>query len=334
MFMPSTMPISKTALDKVQFQLGQERVQVDAPLKNLSWMKVGGNADLLFTAKNTTDLIDAVTAAKNHHIPIFILGGGSNIIISDQGIRGLVVKNRADKISLESVKGDVKQGKTGITDIRIKAESGVIINQFVRYCVDESLEGLEEFLGVPGTVGGAVYNNSHHLDHLIGDYVHKVEVITPELEIKTYSKDQLKFAYDYSILQKTGDIILSATFNVSPGDKKILWQRAESALKRRRDSQPLEKPSSGCMFKNLKESDAIAHHTPNHTKSAGQLIELSGLKGQSIGGAQVSQVHANFIVNDGTASAEDVKALADLVAKTVHERFGVTLEREVFYIGE
>lgn len=330
----STTIISKNTLESVRRSLGENRVVENAPLKSHTWIKAGGLADLFFIAKSREDLVDAVKTTHSFKVPLFILGGGSNLLIKDGGLRGLVVKNRTTNISLAGLKGGVINGRAGVSEASVKAESGVSINQLVRYTIDESLAGLEEFLGVPGTIGGAIYNNAHHLEHLIGDYVANVEVINSEGEIKTYTGKEMKFAYDYSRIQDTKEIVLSVTFNLKSGDKKELWEKAEAALKRRRATQPLEKPSSGCMFKNISKADAISFNTPNHTLSAGQLIDLSGLKGESIGGAEVSQVHANFIVNNGTASAKNILDLSQKVINRVKEQFGVTLEREVFIVGE
>ncbi|MFC1653930.1 UDP-N-acetylmuramate dehydrogenase [Patescibacteria group bacterium] len=310
------------------------KVEKNHPIKNHTWMKVGGAADLFFQANNTHDLIRAIKLSIENKIPYTILGGGSNIVVRDGGIRGLVIKNKANNISVVGVKGGVKNNRVDTLSAKVKAESGAIINHLVRYTLEESLQGLEEFLGVPGTVGGAVYNNSHHLDHLIGSYISQVEVIDKEANIKTYSNDQMKFSYDYSIVQDTGEVVISATFDLKKGNKDELWKAAEAALKRRRDTQPLEIPSSGCMFKNIGKAQALSYKTPNHSTSAGLLIDKSGLKGEKIGGAEVSDVHANFITNKGGATAEDIDKLATLVADRVKEKYGVTLEREVFFIGD
>ena len=325
---------SSTKLDKIIASIGEDRIKKNFPLKEITWMKVGGPADLFFVAHTKQDLIDIVSICAKLNQKITVLGGGSNILIKDGGIRGVVVQNRSNKIALAGIKGGVVNKKTGISSVNIRAESGTYVNQLVRYTIDESLEGLEEFLGIPGTVGGAVYNNAHHLDHLIGDYIIEVEVIGLDGKINTYSHDQMKFDYDYSILQKTNQIVLTATFKLKTGDNQKLWKKAEAALKRRRDTQPLEIPSSGCMFKNIGKSQAIQFNTPDHQTSAGFLIDKAGLKGKQIGGAKVSQVHANFIVNTGDALAADIIKLKDFVAKAVKNKFGVTLDTEVFFIGE
>lgn len=297
-------------------------------------MKVGGPADIFFIATSKADLIDAVQSAIKHKIPYTVLGAASNVLIKDGGVRGLVIKNRADAISLAGFKGKVTASKAGVQSALVKAESGAIMNQLVRFCIDQSLAGLEEFLGIPGTVGGAVYNNSHHLDHLIGDYVATITVLDKHGRIKTYQQSELNFSYDYSILQKTQDTILDITFMLTAGNKQELWSRAEAALARRRDTQPLEIPSSGCMFKNIGQANAIRFNTPNHSTAAGFLIDRAGLKGSQVGGAQVSTKHANFLVNTGAATASDIITLSNQIKQTVKEKYGLELQEEVFVIGE
>jgi len=325
---------SSTKLDQIIASIGADRIKKNFPLSQITWMKVGGPADLFFIAHTKQDLIDIVSLCYKHDQQITVLGGGSNILVKDGGIRGVVVQNRSNKISLVGIKGGVVNKQTGISTVSIRAESGTFVNALVRYTIDESLQGLEEFLGIPGTVGGAVFNNSHHLDHLIGDNIVEVEVIGADGKIKTYSQNQMKFDYNYSILQKTKEIILTATFKLSTGNNQKLWEKAEAALKRRRDTQPLEVPSSGCMFKNISQSQALQYSTPDHQTSAGFLIDKAGLRGKQIGGAEVSKIHANFIINTGNATASDIIKLKDFVAKSVKDKFGVTLDTEVFFIGE
>lgn len=325
---------SSTKLDKIIASIGADRIKKNFPLSDITWMKVGGPADLFFIAHTRQDLIDIITLCDKYKQKITILGGGSNILIKDGGIRGVVVQNRSNKISLVGIKGGVVNQKTGISTVSIRAESGTFVNALVRYTIDESLQGLEEFLGLPGTVGGAVFNNSHHLKHLIGDNIVEVEVIGIDGNIKTYSKDQMRFDYNHSILQKTKEIVLTATFKLSAGKNQELWEKAETALKRRRDTQPLEIPSSGCVFKNISKSQAIQFNTPNHQTSAGFLIDKAELKGKQIGGAKVSEVHANFIVNTGEATASDIIKLKDFITNSVKDKFGVTLDTEIFFIGE
>ena len=196
----------------------------------------------------------------------------------------------------------------------------------VRASIDQSLEGLEYFLGVPGTIGGAIYNNSHYLKELIGNDVDQVEVIARGGVKKTYTKDEMKFAYDYSILQETHEVIITIRFRLKRGNKAEIEQRAKAATKRRADTQPLGIPSSGCMFKNP--------IMPNGLRAgAGKLIDEAGLKGMRIGDAVVSDKHASFILNTGHAKTSDVLKLAEHVKAVVKEKYGVELELEVFLVG-
>lgn len=307
--------------------LGEKRVKLDEPLACHTYIKIGGPADLFFTALSLEDLKTAIQASIKTNIPYFVLGGGSNILTSDKGIRGLVIKNRADNIIIKKIKGKVKNNQLSLEEAQVVAESGAITNLLVRRTIQEGLAGLEYFLGVPGTVGGAIYNNSHYKDQLIGNFIHRVSVLNREGSEKTYSKDEMLFAYDYSILHDTKETVLSATFRLKGGSSEQLWKKAESFAKRRSDSQPLNFPSSGCMFKNIKQGKYSG-------TSAGYLIDKAGLKGAKVGKAKVSEKHANFIINTGNATAKDIVELIDIVKAKVKSKFKVELEMEVFKVGE
>lgn len=312
--------------------LGRDRVKLNEPLSKHTYFKLGGPADLFFEALTSDDLLTAVQSAINFQVPYFVIGGGSNIIVSDKGFRGLIIKNKTGQIQLKGFTGSANKGHVDLKEVIVSADSGVPANKLIRYTVDEGLQGLEEFLGLPGTVGGAVYNNSHHLGELIGDRVVEVTVIDSEGNLKKYLHDDLKFAYDYSILHKTKEVILTVSFQLKRGDKTKLWEIATEAVKRRSATQPLGSPSSGCIFRNIPLADKMRLGVP--TQSAGYLIDKAGLKGTRVGGAVVSDVHANFIINDGTATTQNVLDLVQVIKKSVKDKFGVTLEMEVFVIGE
>lgn len=309
-------------------------IRFDEPLKNHTYIKIGGPADILVDATKKEELIKAYKLAKEMDIPVFVLGGGSNIVVGDGGIRGMVIKNRADNIRVKQFLGGIKNKELKVAGAVLEADSGVITNHLVRYTIDEGLSGLQYFLGLPGTLGGAIYNNSHYQGELIGDYVKEVLVLDDQGNEKIYSHPQLKFKYDYSILQKTKELIISATFTLEGGDKEKLWAQATSFAKNRSESQPLSQPSSGCMFQNISESDARLLGIENLTRSAGYLIDQSGLKNTSVGKMAVSDKHANFMVNTGGASAMDVWNLMKLVKRKVKQKFGVTLKPEVFFVGD
>lgn len=312
--------------------LGRDRVKLNEPLSKHTYFKLGGPADLFFEALTSDDLLTAVQSAINFQVPYFVIGGGSNIIVSDKGFRGLIIKNKTGQIQLKGFTGSANKGHVDLKEVIVSADSGVPANKLIRYTVDEGLQGLEEFLGLPGTVGGAVYNNSHHLGELIGDRVVEVTVIDSEGNLKKYLHDDLKFAYDYSILHKTKEVILTVSFQLKRGDKTKLWEIATEAVKRRSATQPLGSPSSGCIFRNIPLADKMRLGVP--TQSAGYLIDKAGLKGTRVGGAVVSDLHANFIINDGTATTQNVLDLVQVIKKSVKDKFGVTLEMEVFVIGE
>jgi UDP-N-acetylmuramate dehydrogenase len=314
--------------------LGKDRVQLNELLSKHTYFKIGGPADLFFSAHNLDDLKNSVQASVNLNIPFFILGGGSNILVGDKGIRGLVIKNRADKITIHKFTGKIKGKNISVAEAQVTAESGVITNLLVRRTIQEGLAGLEYFLGVPGTVGGAIYNNSHFQDQLIGNFTKDVLVLDKNGDERLYTNKEMKFAYDYSILQETREVILSVTLILKGGNLNHLWKKAEQYAKTRSETQPLNLPSAGSMFKNpLKEKVDLEREQPTRI-SAGYLIDKAGLKGIKVGAAMVSDKHANFIINTGGATAEDVCELIDLIRKKVKDKFNVDLEMEVFKVGE
>lgn len=314
-------------------KLGTKRVSVGEPLAPHTYMKVGGPADLFYVARSSEDLAKAVQAASEAKVPYFILGGGSNILVGDKGVRGLVIKNRADAILIQKVTGTVKGKKMAVEEAMVVAESGVITNLLVRRTIDEGLSGLEYFLGVPGTLGGAIYNNSHFQTELIGNLVETVTVLGGGGRQKAYTRDEMRFGYDSSILQETREPVIRVTFLLKGGDPKKLWKRAEEFARYRSQSQPLAFPSSGCIFKNVKANGTYGHERKGLT-SAGYLIEKAGMKGKRVGAAMVSDKHASFIVNTGGATAREVNLLIEKVRTAVREKFGVILEMEVFKVGE
>jgi len=320
--------------------------QKNIPLSKHTYFKIGGPADLFAVANSTDELIEIVHHAQDNNIPFVVIGNGSNVLISDAGFRGLVIKNKSNKIQFKGFTGRVKRGRglpadrrVDLKEIIVCVDSGVPANQLIRYTLDEGLAGLESFLGLPGTVGGAIYNNSHHLDKLIGDLVVEVTTLASTGEIVTLHPPDLKFAYDYSIFHDTKDTILTASFQLKRGDKDKLWEIGNVAVKRRATTQPLNKPSSGCIFRNISQADAMRIGLPadkagNPTRSVGYLIDKIGLKGERVGGASVSDIHANFIVNDGSATASDILQLTQIIKDRVKSEYGVDLQEEIIIIGE
>jgi UDP-N-acetylmuramate dehydrogenase len=314
--------------------LGKERLKFDEPLAKHTYFKLGGPADLFYEARTTEELAAAVQSAILYKVPYMVIGGGSNILVTDDGFRGLVIKNKTMNIQLKGFAGGVEKGKLDLKEALVQADSGVPSNLLIRYTLDQGLSGLEEMLGLPGTVGGAVYNNSHHLDKLFGDHIIEVQAVGQDGKIKKYTQKELKFDYDYSIFHKTKEVILSATFQLKRADKDQLWEIANAAVKRRATTQPLGAPSSGCIFKNIPLADAMRIGTPDTIQSVGYLLDKAGLKGLRVGGAYVSDIHANFIVNDGTATSKDVFDLIKEIKTKIKAKYGVDLSEEVVIVGK
>ncbi len=321
-------------LVELQNNFGKENVRQNEPMSLHTTIKIGGPAQYYVSVEKIDDLVKAVILARKLKIPFFVLGGGSNLLISDNGILGLVIKNNCRKISVVRLNGKLENKKMVMNEALILAESGAIFNQLVRFSLDQGLGGLEYQLGLPGTVGGAIFMNSNFpkAKSYVGDCVHSASILTKEGEIKEVNKSYFKFAYDKSVLQETGEILLSVVFRLKPSDKKLLWEKGMEALSHRENTQP-KGASAGCVFQNISIPEAINVHTPNITTSAGYLIDKAGLKGKKIGKAMISDQHANFLLNTGGASADDVIKLINLIKDEVFKKFGVKLVLEVRTLG-
>lgn len=305
------------------------------PLARYTTLKIGGPADFFYEAKTVDELTEAICDARKLGIPVFILGGGTNILIGDRGIRGLVIKNATDRIAIAGVKGKLESGENKGT-VFVEADSGVIMNKLVRFTIEEGLSGLEMQLGLPGTVGGAMYMNSKWTrpPGYVGDSVYQATILTPSGEVKVVPHSYFQFGYDKSIIQESADIVLRVVFSLKRVPKEKLWETANSVMAYRKETQPQGVFSPGCTFRNITKSQAISIPTPNHTTSAGFLIDHAGLKGKRVGDAQISPIHANFIINLGKATAADVVKLIETARSEVNKQFGVTLREEIVRVGE
>ncbi|MEZ5290337.1 MAG: UDP-N-acetylmuramate dehydrogenase [Vicinamibacterales bacterium] len=295
-------------------------VTPDAPLASLTTFKVGGPADWLVEPADSDSLVRIVQLAHEHRVPLTMLGGGSNVLVADAGVRGVVVRPRGGTVQ-------------AIGDRLVRADAAVTVNGLVRWTIVRGLGGLEAWAGTPGTVGGAIFGNAHWRQANIGDVVESVRVVTRDGVVRQVPADRLEFAYDTSRLQRSGEVALWAAFRVTPGhEPEVLRAEARRSLAFRKRTQPLAAPSAGCIFQNpLPGRDRVPADIP---PSAGALVDRAGLKGRAIGGARVSQTHANFIVNDGTATAHDVAALIEMCREAVRTTFGVELRDEIVRLGE
>jgi UDP-N-acetylmuramate dehydrogenase len=297
---------------------GEARIRRDAPLARFTTFRVGGPADWLVELRGAEEIRRAVALARDAGIAITILGGGSNVLVADEGVRGLVIRIHGGSVS-------------AIDGARIRADAGVTINGLVRWTISRGIAGLEAWAGTPGTVGGAVHGNAHFRGGLISEAIHLVTLAARDGTVADVAAGELEFGYDYSRLHRTGEIVISTDFRVGAGDPGALRATARESLAFRKRTQPLESSSAGCVFQNPNPAvDRIPDGVP---PSAGALVDRAGLKGAREGGAIVSTTHANFIVNDGTAKAAEIRELIDRCKRGVHERFGIQLREEIVYLG-
>lgn len=297
---------------------GLTGVQRHAPLAIYTTFKVGGPADWLFHARSAEEVRTAIGAARSDGLPVTILGGGSNVLVSDAGVRGLVIRIHG---------GDVR----AVSESLVRADGGLTINGLVRWTINRGLAGLEAWAGTPGTVGGAIYGNAHFKGRMIGELIDSVELISTDGRELRLAAADMEFGYDRSRLQRTREIVLSAELRVGRGEPAALRAVARDSLAYRKRTQPLEAASAGCIFQNPDPAvDPLPDGIP---PSAGALVDRAGLKGASEGAARVSPTHGNFIVNDGTASAGDIRRLIERCRNDVRSRFGVDLRDEIVYLG-
>ena len=277
-------------------------------LKKHTTYGIGGPADLMIFPKSKQDLIKVIEIINENKIQLTILGSGSNVLVSDNGIRGAVI----------SLKNSLKQIE--VDDNILYAECGTMLGKIVKHAVKNNLIGLENLNGVPGTLGGALIMNAGAWGGEISENLIHVEVINSKSEIQKIQKKDLNFSYRHSSFNKD-DILLSAKFNLKKADKDIIKENFIEAQSGRKKSQPLNKRSAGSLFKNPKNN------------SAGKLLDEAGLKGFSIGDAKISEKHANFFINDGDATSKDMLMLIKKAHKEVKDKFNVNLSLEVKLMG-
>jgi UDP-N-acetylmuramate dehydrogenase len=281
-------------------------ISISEPLSRFTTFRIGGPADYYLEPKDRDDLLKLIKYLKEINYPYIIIGNGSNILISDDGIRGAAINLEFGFTKIEVMKN------------KVFAEAGIRLSKLVDVCIEHSLVGIENLAGIPGTLGGAILMNAGAYGGEISDYIKVVEVLDGT-EIKFLKKEECGFSYRKSNLE--GKIILSAEFELPFGDKTKAKERRKELLLKRNQSQPVELPNAGSIFKN-----------PSGDYAA-RLIEQAGLKGLTIGGAKVSEKHANFIVNFNNASANDVLELMKIIRQTVFQKFGIMLEPEIKMIG-
>ena len=316
--MPNTLDLP---VDTLAERLGgPDRIERDVPLAPLTTFKIGGPADLLFRARTPDELASAVLVAREMEIPFFTLGLGANILVGDGGFRGLVIRNEVDEVEF-------------LDDNRVRAGSGVkVYHDLIQLTVSRSLAGLHHFVGIPSTVGGAIWQNLHFLSPpperertvFIEEVTESCRLLTEDGEIREFSREELRFGYDYSILHDHKHVVLDVVFKLDEQPREQMRETIRENLKWRDDKHPdlWLYPSAGSIFKKI---EGIG---------AGRLIDQVGLKGHVHGNAGFFHKHANIIVNLGGACAADVRGLIDLAQTTVQRELGYELHTEIGMVGE
>lgn len=304
---------------KLAAQLNQSQLKRGEPLASYTTFRIGGPADLLYNATTADDLAIAVQSARHLDVPYFVLGLGANILVGDKGFRGLVIRNTSNRFEFSD-------------DGKLKVESGAVVGDIIPKAVERGWSGLEHYVGIPSTVGGAVWQNLHFLEPeperkqtmFIADVFESAEILTAEGVRRVVDRDYMKFGYDTSILHRRRDVVLSTTFQLVPGDTAVMHRIMQENLSWRGSRHPWLQfhPSAGSIFKKIEGV------------GAGRLVDQCGLKGFRHGDAQISHIHANIMVNLGNATAKDVRELIAIAQQAVEKKFGLHLDPEISFVGE
>lgn len=302
--------MDKSFLKEIEAFADKGALVLGEPLCNHTTFRVGGKADAFLSVRNEEQLKKAIILCKEYEVPFLILGNGSNLLVSDAGYRGMVIlvgKDMADIL----VDGN-----------RITAAAGATLGSVSQTAAKNSLGGMEFASGIPGTIGGAVVMNAGAYDGEMKMVVEEVRVMSQEGDIFTLTNEELDFSYRNSRVKREKLIVLSVTLLLNPNNRETIYEKMNDFAARRREKQPLEYPSAGSTFKRPEGM------------FAGKLIMDAGLRGYSVGDAQVSEKHCGFVINKGKASAKEIHRLIYDVQEKVKESFGVTLEPEVIFIGD
>lgn len=302
--------IEKTIVEEIKKMLPSDIIFENEPMKKHTTFSVGGEAKLYICIKEISQLQQLMSYLTGNKIPYFIIGNGSNLLVSDNGFNGVIIEigNAFSGVSVENN--------------RIRAKAGTLLSKVSNYAMKESLSGIEFASGIPGTIGGAVVMNAGAYDGEMKQVVKEVTILCPDGKIITLSNDEMQFGYRFSVIKKNPYVVLEVALELDKKEQKEIKKKMEDFSNRRREKQPLEYPSAGSTFKRPKGY------------YAGKLIMDSNLRGFKIGGAQVSEKHCGFIINKDNAAAKDIYLLVKEVQKRVKETSGVMLETEIIFLGE
>lgn len=315
-------PVISKELKAVAAELDIKRVRYDEPLAPYTTFRIGGPADLFYETDSADDLASAVLAARRHGVPHFLLGLGANVLIGDRGFRGVVIRNTARH----------HEFREASETCDLWTESGATVKELIQEAVPRGWSGLEHYVGIPSTVGGAIWQNLHFLSPaparertmFIAEVFESCDILTAEGERRTVRSDYVKFAYDDTVFHHRADIVLSATFRLAKANPDVLHHIMQENLSWRGSKHPWLDwhPSAGSIFKKIEGV------------GAGRLVDQCGLKGYRVGDAQISHMHANIMINLGHATATDVRTLIDIARAKVREKFNQDLQPEIGFIGE
>lgn len=303
----------KEIIKNANLQISQEKIFYEEPMKNHTSFKVGGPAEVFIEIENEQELQEIQNLASNEKIPMVIIGNGSNILVTDKGIRGLVVKNAIKKLEIQEIEQNEWQIIVG---------AGNKLIELAYNLAKQDIAGLEELSGIPGTIGGAIRMNAGAHGKEMKDVIESVKIMDENGNIKVLHNSDLQFGYRNSIFSKTKDIILEATMTLPTGKKEEIQKKIKEYADLRKAKQPLEYPSAGSTFKR------------GNNFITAKLIDEAGIKGHQIGGAAISEKHAGFIVNNGNATANDILELIKYTQEKVYEKTKEKIELEVEVIGE
>jgi len=296
-------------IKKLSAVMASENIRRNAPMKNYTSFKVGGPVDILLMPQTKQEVAEALSICRETDFPLYIMGNGSNLLVQDGGVRGIVLQTKA--LKMVQVDGEI-----------LMAEPGISLKDLADIALKENLTGLEFASGIPGTLGGAVTMNAGAYDGEMKNVVKSIEVITEDGSLQTLSVDACDFGYRKSVLQKYGWLLIGINLSLGKGDYEDINNKMLDFNARRQEKQPLEYPSAGSTFRRPEGY------------YAGKLVQDAGFRGYSIGGAQISEKHSGFVINKGDATAADILELIATIQAGVLEKFGVELQTEVIVIGE
>lgn len=296
------------------------RIEQNKDLTPYTTMRIKTVADYFVQPESKNELVASLKTARELSKRYVLLGGGSNVAFLQNPYRGLVIRNMYQKKEI------VHEGEN---QVDMKISSGYPLSRLVKETVENGLEGLEYHMGLPGTVGGAIFMNSKwmHPECYVGDVLKKGLILTNDSNLKEVPKKYFQFAYDYSVLQKTHELFIEGIFTFTKNDPLVLKKRSKEALDYRKKTQPQGVATGGCFFRNITDVEKEQFSLP--TKSAGYLIDKSGLKGKTFGNFSISPLHANFIINNGGGTSTELKQVLNVIKTRVRETFGVELHEEV-----